>query len=116
MNLKQAWKKWSQVLMNHNSYRNNLDYQRTLYLMNQTLLQNIDFVNIVENKSLHSPISCLHIERYETKSEAENFIESENKNIQCIVGENYLAFGKSQQPELNEYADNIDTMNFILSI
>lgn len=116
MNLKQAWKKWSQVLMNHNSYRNNLDYQRTLYLMNQTPLQNIDFVNIVENKSLHSPISCLHIERYETKSEVENFIESENENIQCIVGENYLAFGKSQQPELNAYADNIDTMNFILSI
>jgi hypothetical protein len=48
----------------HNQYMNNLDYQRTLYLMNQTPLIDIDFINIVENNSLHSPISCLHVERY----------------------------------------------------
>jgi hypothetical protein len=50
----------------HNQYMNNLDYQRTLYLMNQTPLIDIDFINIVENNSLHSPISCLHVERYKT--------------------------------------------------
>ncbi len=100
----------------HNQYMNNLDYQRTLYLMNQTPLIDIDFVNIVENKSLHSPISCLHIERYNDIDEVNNFIIDERDNLQCIVGKDYLDFGKSQQPTLSDYADNVDTMKFILSL
>lgn len=100
----------------HNQYMNNLDYQRTLYLMNQTPLIDIDFINIVENKSLHSPISCLHVERYNDIDEVNNFIIDERDNLQCIVGKDYLDFGKSQQPTLSDYADNVDTMKFILSI
>lgn len=100
----------------HNQYMNNLDYQRTLYLMNQTPLIDIDFINIVENKSLHSPISCLHAERYEKIDDVNNFIIDEKEKIQCIVGKDYLDFGKSQQPTLTDYADNVDTMKFILSL
>lgn len=100
----------------HNQYMNNLDYQRTLYLMNQTPLIDIDFINIVENKSLHSPISCLHVERYNDIDEVNNFIIDERDNLQCIVGKDYLDFGKSQQPTLSDYADNVDTMKFILSL
>lgn len=100
----------------HNQYMNNLDYQRTLYLMNQIPLIDIDFINIVENKSLHSPISCLHVERYSTIDEVNNFIIDEKENIQCVVGKGYLDFGKSQQPTLSDYADNEDTLKFILSL
>lgn len=100
----------------HNQYMNNLDYQRTLYLMNQTPLIDIDFINIVENKSLHSPISCLHVQRYQNMDEVKNFITEQAENIQCVVGNGYLKFGKSQQPGLSDYADNVDTMEFILSI
>lgn len=103
------------TLMQHTSYMNNLDYQRTIYLMNQIPLVDIDFINIVENKSLHSPISCLHLERYDTVDEVNNFIIDEQKNIQCIIGKDYIPFGKSQQPSLSDYADNIDTMQFILN-
>jgi hypothetical protein len=115
MSLKEGFSKHIEVNQ-HNQYMNNLDYQRTLYLMNQTPLVDIDFVNITENKSLHSPISCLHVERYETIDEVNNFIIDERENIQCIVGKDYLDFGKSQQPTLSDYADNVDTMKFILGI
>ena len=100
----------------HNQYMNNLDYQRTLYLMNQTPLIDIDFINIVENNSLHSPISCLHVERYKTLEDVKKNIAEQTENIQCVVGKGYLAFGKSQQPGLSDYADNVDTMKFILSL
>ncbi|MFN8237137.1 MAG: acyl-CoA reductase [Chitinophagales bacterium] len=103
-------------LMEHNQYMNNLDYQRTLYLMNQTPLTDIDFINIVENKSLHSPISCLHLERYETIEAVNDAIMAEKDQIQCVVGKGYLPFGKSQQPGLNDYADNVDTLKFILEL
>ena len=100
----------------HNQYMNNLDYQRTLYLMNQTPLIDIDFINIVENNSLHSPISCLHVERYKTLEDVKKNIAEQTENIQCVVGKDYLEFGKSQQPGLSDYADNVDTMEFILNL
>ncbi len=100
----------------HNQYMNNLDYQRTLYLMNQTPLIDIDFINIVENNSLHSPISCLHVERYKTLEDVKKNIAEQTENIQCVVGKGYLEFGKSQQPRLSDYADNVDTMEFILNL
>ena len=100
----------------HNQYMNNLDYQRTLYLMNQTPLIDIDFINIVENNSLHSPISCLHVERYKRLEDVKKNIAEQTENIQCVVGKDYLEFGKSQQPGLSDYADNVDTMEFILNL
>ena len=88
--------------------------------MNQIPLIDIDFVNITENKSMHSPISCLHFEYYDTIHEVQNIINEEKENIQCIVGnvaiDNIIPFGKSQQPTLNDYADNVDTIKFILEI
>ena len=41
--------------------------------------------------------------------------------IQCIVSEdetieNALPFGKAQKPELWDYADNVDTLEFLKSV
>ncbi|MDA9280530.1 hypothetical protein N9Q09_02375 [Flavobacteriaceae bacterium] len=40
--------------------------------------------------------------------------------LQCIVGPsgflNGIAFGTTQKPSLTDYADGVDTMNFILSL
>ena len=73
------------------------------------------FINIVENPSLHSPISCLHVERYKVIDMVNNSIIENKDELQCVVGKNYLPFGSSQQPALNDYADNVDTLAFILS-
>lgn len=103
-------------LMEHTQYMNNLDYQRTIYLMNQIPMLDVDFINIVENKSLYSPIACLHYERYKHKEEVENNLKLQQENIQCIIGKDTIPFGKSQQPSLSDYADNVDTLEFILSV
>lgn len=103
-------------LMQHTQYMNNLDYQRTIYLMNQIPMVDIDFINIVENTSLYSPISCLHFERYDTEEQLKTFLADEQENIQCVMGKGYLPFGKSQEPTLTDYADNIDTLNFIIQL
>ena len=36
-----------------------------------------------------------------------------NTDVQCIVGEGGIPFGKAQQPSLNEYADGVDTLQFL---
>lgn len=115
LRLKEGFAKHQQV-MQHTQYMNNLDYQRTLYLMNQIPLLDIDFINIVDNPSLTSPISCLHVEHYDSIDEVHNYIIEQKDNLQCIIGKDFMPFGKSQQPTLSDYADNIDTLKFILSI
>lgn len=112
-NLVAAFQPFS-LVEQHNAYMNNLDYQRTIYLMNQVKMVDINFINIVENPALCSPIACLHYQVYENAHEISNFIESEKEKIQCIVGKNYIDFGCSQKPSLSDFADNIDTIKFIV--
>ena len=84
--------------------------------MNQIPMLDIDFINIVENKSLYSPLACLHYEFYNSDDDVINYIIDEKDNLQCIVGKEYLPFGKSQQPSLTDYADNIDVLNFVTNL
>lgn len=112
---KTIWEPFKDI-MEHNKYRNNLDYQRTVYLMSIKPMVDIDFINIVDNDSLGSPIACLHLKRYENKKEIDEFIESNKMQLQCIVGKDYTPFGKSQMPQLWDYADNIDTMDFLVGL
>ncbi len=38
------------------------------------------------------------------------------EHIQCIIGRKYHAFGSAQTPELYDYADGVDVMNFLETI
>jgi hypothetical protein len=70
---------------------------------------------LVENENIFSPVSQLHYSFYNNK----NALDAELKkqpDIQCIVGENYIPFGKAQQPGLFDYADGTDTMEFLLGL
>ena len=39
-----------------------------------------------------------------------------NADIQCICGHSGIAFGLAQKPSLLEYADGVDTMQFLLTL
>ena len=68
-----------------------------------------------ENENIFSPVSVLHYSFY--KNENDIFDQLKNdENVQCIVGKNHVPFGKSQEPGLFDYADGIDTMEFLLSL
>ena len=74
-----------------------------------------DTIILSENENIFSPVSVLHYSFY--KDEKETFEQlKKNENIQCIVGKNFVPFGKSQEPGLFDYADGIDTMQFLLSL
>ena len=85
---------------------------------NFKLLEN-GLILLKEDKNLSSPIACLNYEYYTSKEELKQKLISQKHNIQCIVGNvatNNLAdvnFGETQTPELWDYADNINTLNFI---
>jgi hypothetical protein len=110
-----AMEKYSE-LMNHNKFMNNYDYHRALYLLNSEQFLTNNFLLLREAAPIATPVSVLHFDYYEDEKKLEETLKSEEKNIQCIVGGKYLPFGTSQQPRLDEYADGVDTLEFLIGI
>ena len=105
-------------IINHNKYANNYDYNRAVYLLNQDKFWDNNFVMLKEDVQLFSPLSVINFSRYSSLDEVKDFIAENEENIQCIVAKNDLGidsiqFGEAQNPGLNTYADNVDTMKFL---
>ena len=119
LTLVEAWKSYDS-LMFHHSYKNNLDYQRTLFLMNNVPLVDCDFLNIVQSQHLSSPISTLHIAHYKDDADIQNWMSVNDYQIQCMVNYTFkgviIPYGQAQQPSLTDYADGIDTLSFLSSL
>jgi hypothetical protein len=94
-------------------YKNNYDYQLTLLILNKKYYVTNDSILLTENESPFSPISVLHY-RYYRPGEAATLLKGQEMDIQCVVGgESLLPFGQAQQPRLEDYADGVDTMEFL---
>lgn len=104
--------KYSDVI-NHQKYSNNYDYNKTIYLMNKENLLDNGFILLKEDISIQSPISMLFYEFYNSRSELDKYINDNSNLFQCIISKNDIDFGQSQFPKLDDYADNIDTLEFL---
>lgn len=107
-------------LMENKKYMNNYDYNKAVYLMSLFPVLENGFVMLKEDTSYSSPIATLFYEYYTSKEELKNRLSQDADKIQCVVSEgftkNEVPFGKTQQPNLWDYADNIDTIEFLLKI
>ncbi|SEH96658.1 Acyl-CoA reductase (LuxC) [Paenimyroides aquimaris] len=107
-------------LINDEKYTNNYDYNKAVYLMSNFNILDNGFLTIKEDTSYASPISSVFYEYYEDLETLKNKINSDNEKIQCIVSnqliENSVPFGSTQNPALWDYADDVDTMKFLLSL
>ena len=106
----------------HRKYKNNFDYNLAIFMLNLVPHINVDTILIREDKQIASRIACLNYEVYDDlASLKETLIENKHK-IQCTVsgqkipGIETIEFGKTQRPALWDYADGVDTMEFLLSI
>jgi hypothetical protein len=70
---------------------------------------------LVEEISIFSPISQLNYEFYADQNSLTSALK-QNKNLQCIAGKDFIAFGDTQKPSLYNYADGVDTIEFLLTI
>lgn len=112
-----SWASYIEI-SNHHKYANNYDYQKSILLINQTTFLDNGFVLLTESANLVSPISVVFFERYLDQTDLQQKIQSHGEKLQCIVSANgwypnSVAFGKAQQPEVLDYADNVDTMKFL---
>ena len=110
---------WKDIV-NDNKYANNYDYNKAVYLMSGADMLDNNFLLVKEDKGFSSPIGVLFQESYESLESLEGMIQENREQFQCIVSENLITgsipFGKTQEPQLWDYADDIDTVNFLLTL
>lgn len=107
------WQEYS-GLINHPKYANNYDYNKAVFLVNKQGFHDTGFLLMKEESRLSSPVSVLHYEYYTSGEILEEQIGQLKETIQCVVSKNKVPFGSAQSPHLWDYADGIDTMEFLL--
>lgn len=107
-------------IINLTKYANNYDYNKAVYLMSEFKILDNGFLILKEDSSYSSPIASLFYERYDDLNSLKERLDDDKEQIQCIVGNGVLSdeiqFGETQKPALNDYADDIDTVEFLLRI
>ena len=111
--LSSKWHNNSDVL-NHNKYANNYDYNKAIYMVNREEFTDNGFLLLKENSQIPSPVAVLHYQYYNDDEEIRSEIMNRADKIQCVVSRKDIPFGKAQSPELWDYADGIDTLEFLL--
>ncbi len=107
-------------VINKNAYANNYDYYRAIYLLNKDNFYDNGFVLIKESKKIGSPVATIFFEYYKSVEDVFKIINKNSSKIQCLVSnlnyQNNMKFGETQHPGLSDYADNVDTIDFLLKL
>lgn len=121
-------------LIKNEKYLNNYDYNKAVYLMSDFDLLDNEFLLIKEeNDSYTSPIAALGYSYYDDIDELAQQLKNDADLLQCVVVQGKAAqtiktalipltapavvnFGATQCPMLNDYADGVDTVDFLLTL
>jgi hypothetical protein len=109
--LLEAMKKYN-YLGDEHKYKHNYNYQLALLMMNRQFYMDTGGILLSENPSPFAALSQIHYQFY-TPGKLPTIDSSE---IQCIVGQHGITFGGPQKPSLLEYADGVDTLEFLSKI
>lgn len=118
--IKHQFNKYS-YLIDFYKYKNNYDYRKALFLMNEIKYEDIGFCLLQNKEDLHCNISVVNYIYYQDKEYVDNFISNHSEELQCVVANNFevksnidkIPFGKAQSPLLYNFADGVDTMLFL---
>ncbi len=118
-----AWKPWAQIMENRR-YRHNYEYQRAIFQVNRMMHTDTGFVLLAENESVSSPTGVIHLKRYKQQQAFYGYLNSNRDRIQCAVippsiktpEDGCLLFGDTQLPEPWDYADGVNTLEFLIGL
>ncbi|MDQ3142895.1 MAG: acyl-CoA reductase [Bacteroidota bacterium] len=103
----------------HAKYKNNYDYQLASCLMSPFTFLQSETILLVQRNEIHSPLATLNFEYYTELDNLISDLHNIREKVQSVTSMHYLAtlkciaLGQTQYPGLNDYADNIDTLEFL---
>lgn len=108
------------VLETHNKYANNYHYQRAIALMNAEEVVDTGTVLLKHSKSYHAPVACLNYDYYADTEDLQAQLKEDRELLQCKVraaaGDDWILPGQTQRPGLMDYADGVNSLEFVLSL
>ncbi|HSC55158.1 MAG TPA: acyl-CoA reductase [Phnomibacter sp.] len=104
--------KW---MADHSKMKNNYDYQLAIHILNHSFYMTNGVVLLVENSQLFSPISQVHYEYYDSVDSIA-VQQTLKDDLQCVTGGQSLPFGQAQMPAITDFADGVDTMEFLTKL
>jgi hypothetical protein len=107
------WKDYAGVI-NNSKYASNYDFNKAVYLVNKEKFIDTGYLLLKESRELSSPVAVVYYEYYNSYEEVMQVTEALKEKIQCVVAGNKTPFGQAQSPSLWDYADGIDTIEFLL--
>jgi hypothetical protein len=110
----EACKKY-QYFFDHHKYKSNYDYQLAILLLNNQSYMSSGSLLFTESASIFTPISVVSYSFYTDEKAFVNELNT-HPDVQCIIGPGFNNFGKAQYPSLTDYADGIDTLQFLLAL
>ena len=106
---------WSD-LQHHHRFVNNYTYHKALWLLEAVDLLENGFVLFKQDEALASPVATLYWDRYEDVEVLNAELALRADEIQCRIGLGGRPYGSAQRPGLAEYADGVDTLQFLLDL
>ncbi len=112
------WEFWVDKLQAHQKWMHNYEYRKAVLLVNLIHHWDNGAVLLTESPDLSSHISVVHLDRYENLAQVPLRLAPMADQLQCVVAEPGLvdgsvAFGQAQHPALDDYADGVDTLEFL---
>lgn len=98
--------------MDHFKYKNNYDYMLSIHLLNQQQMLSNGSIILIEEEQLFSPISQLNYSYYKDEQQLVTKLTGQ-QDLQCIVGRQHIPFGQAQCPAVSDFADGVDTLEFL---
>jgi hypothetical protein len=108
-----CWQKWEK-LRSHYKYAVNYDHSKALMTVNRQPFTDTGYLLLRNEPSLSPPMAVLNYEFYASGELLKRELETAANNLQCVTGHGFIPLGKAQQPELWDYADDVDTILFLL--
>ena len=109
-------------IINHHKYANNYDYNKSIYLINGDQHFDNGFLLLKPDERTASPLGVVYLETYQAGEKIHDRLNELAPQLQCVVSNEPLAvttpvvrFGQSQQPALDDYADGVNTLDFLLA-
>ena len=102
-------------MADHHKYKNNYDYNLALHLLNKKYYMTNDSILLIEDPAIFSPVSQLNYQFYSSPDDLSAKLPPA-QDLQAIAGKGFIAFGSTQTPALDDYADGVDTLEFLCGL
>ena len=126
------WLKWSEV-GNHNKFANNYDYHKAIWLLNREELLENGFLLMKKDAGWVSPVGTIYVEFYRDLDSVVNRLADYSEGLQVVTAREEWGevrrmlsdkspeipvdvLGSAQCPKIDDYADGVDTIEFLQSL